>query len=353
MAGIADTYVGIENLVNLSGFEAGRRSGIRSAKNIGQQLHEFLPGVETKQFGLWNLAAAIYGVAFNLGIKEKDMEGAFQSGLKKINIESKLDFEYYTDAFGIHPIWAMAMTHVAATARNLVDETNPHFKFYDPGTGESDSDGTVLNPVNFYITHYIAETLGKRPELSRLIPDVFVYVLAQQGIEFTTVGGIEALGLDIMGAVAYATSSDRLIVRKAGSTAGLVYVNEYLPEYLPYKKLEVQIRNRYGMSIVLFDNLIATGSTLEAAANAIEYKGGEIGYNIGGNRLNDGKPFPNKEQLAVQEQKIREAREAGLPPAAKVNAFMGIIGFRKLGGYERLNILNPDALKFSLIHHDN
>ncbi|MBF0169747.1 MAG: adenine phosphoribosyltransferase [Nitrospinae bacterium] len=93
-------------------------------------------------------------------------------------------------------------------------------------------------------------------------PDVFV--------------GVEARGFLIASALAYALGSGVVVVRKPGK---LPYKTNRLSYDLEYGSNEIEIHQdavKPGQSVVLVDDLLATGGTMNAAATLVEDLGGEI-----------------------------------------------------------------------------
>ena len=92
----------------------------------------------------------------------------------------------------------------------------------------------------------------------------------------TKVCGVESRGFIIGAALAYRLGAGFILIRKPGK--------------LPYEKVDIEYKKEYGFDriemhkdsiqpgqkVVLVDDLIATGGTMEAAAKLVEKLGGEV-----------------------------------------------------------------------------
>lgn len=94
------------------------------------------------------------------------------------------------------------------------------------------------------------------------------------------IGGLDARGFLLGSAVAYEMSTGVLAIRKQGKLPPPVITQEYSTEYstaaleLPAEGMDIE-----GKSIVLIDDVLATGGTLAAAHDLIERAGGTVaGY---------------------------------------------------------------------------
>ena len=90
------------------------------------------------------------------------------------------------------------------------------------------------------------------------------------------VAGIEARGFILGGAVAVELGAGFVPVRKAGKLPHVTIGHEYALEY-GTDRIEIHVDALSpGERVLLVDDLVATGGTLEAAIRVIEKLGGEI-----------------------------------------------------------------------------
>lgn len=96
------------------------------------------------------------------------------------------------------------------------------------------------------------------------------------GVEFDAVVGLEARGFLIGAPVAYAAKKGFVPVRKKGKLPRETVSAQYA---LEYGTAEVEIHRdslKQGDRVVIIDDLLATGGTLEAAVRLVEQLGGVI-----------------------------------------------------------------------------
>jgi adenine phosphoribosyltransferase len=94
--------------------------------------------------------------------------------------------------------------------------------------------------------------------------------------EFDAVAGMEARGFLLASAVAYATGTGLLTVRKGGKLPREVYRREYALEY-GTASLEIHRDSiAPGTRVLLVDDVLATGGTMNAAASLVEEAGGVV-----------------------------------------------------------------------------
>lgn len=97
-----------------------------------------------------------------------------------------------------------------------------------------------------------------------------------EGVEFDALAGLESRGFLFGMPIAYNLGKPFLPIRKKGKlpreTVEATYDLEYGTATIEMHKDDVTP----GMKIVLIDDLIATGGTLEAAARLVETCGGEV-----------------------------------------------------------------------------
>ncbi|MGV8918383.1 MAG: adenine phosphoribosyltransferase [Pseudomonas sp.] len=116
--------------------------------------------------------------------------------------------------------------------------------------------------------------LFQSPKALRLVIDSFVqrYIEA----EFTHIGAMDARGFLIGSIIAYELNKPLILFRKQGKLPADVLSEGYQTEY-GEAYLEVHADSLCdGDSVVMFDDLIATGGTLIAAANLIRRMGARV-----------------------------------------------------------------------------
>lgn len=97
-----------------------------------------------------------------------------------------------------------------------------------------------------------------------------------EGVDFDVVAGLESRGFVLGTPIAYNLHKPFVMVRKKGklprATVEASYELEYGSATIEMHKDDVKPGDR----VVLIDDLIATGGTLEAAANLVEQCGGKV-----------------------------------------------------------------------------
>lgn len=97
-----------------------------------------------------------------------------------------------------------------------------------------------------------------------------------EGVDFDVIAGTESRGFIFGMPVAYNMHKPFVLVRKKGKlpreTVSMEYDLEYGSATIEMHKDAVQP----GQKVVLIDDLIATGGTIEAAAKLVEQLGGEV-----------------------------------------------------------------------------
>ena len=94
--------------------------------------------------------------------------------------------------------------------------------------------------------------------------------------DFDAVAGMEARGFLLASAVAYATGTGLVTVRKGGKLPRAVFRRDYELEY-GTASLEIhQDALRPGSRVLLVDDVLATGGTMNAAAELVEQAGGTV-----------------------------------------------------------------------------
>lgn len=96
------------------------------------------------------------------------------------------------------------------------------------------------------------------------------------GLDFDIVAGAESRGFILGAPVAYALGKPFVLVRKKGKlpceTVSMSYELEYGSAEIEMHRDSIMP----GQKVVLIDDLIATGGTVEAAAKLVEMLGGEV-----------------------------------------------------------------------------
>jgi len=124
--------------------------------------------------------------------------------------------------------------------------------------------------ILFYdVTTLFGDALAFRRAIDMLVyryiekkPDVFV--------------GIEARGFLVASTLAYALGTGVAVIRKPGKLPYKTYQESYALEY-GTDKIEIhQDAVKPGQKVVVVDDLLATGGTLEAAAKLVERAGAEV-----------------------------------------------------------------------------
>lgn len=96
------------------------------------------------------------------------------------------------------------------------------------------------------------------------------------GVEFDVIAGTESRGFIFGVPIAYALGKSFVPVRKKGKLPCETISAEYA---LEYGTAEIEMHKdavKPGQKVVLVDDLIATGGTIEASAKLIEELGGEV-----------------------------------------------------------------------------
>ncbi len=117
-------------------------------------------------------------------------------------------------------------------------------------------------------------TLLQDPEGFRLAVSGLAEPFRDMAIE--KVAGIEARGFILGGAVAFEIGAGFVPVRKSGKLPHATIGHDYALEY-GTDRIEIHVDAiERGEKVLLVDDLIATGGTLEAAIRVVEALGGEV-----------------------------------------------------------------------------
>lgn len=116
--------------------------------------------------------------------------------------------------------------------------------------------------------------LFQNPQALRLMMDAFVHRYFDENID--VIAGVDARGFLLGVTIAYALNRSFVPVRKKGKLPFKTISEDY---ELEYGKATIELHDdaiKPGQRVVLFDDLIATGGTMLAAARLIQRLGGEI-----------------------------------------------------------------------------
>jgi adenine phosphoribosyltransferase len=141
----------------------------------------------------------------------------------------------------------------------------PHFKSLIRPVVDFPKPGVIFRDIT---------PLFQSPKAMRQVMDSFVqrYIDA----DFSHVGAMDARGFLIGSVVAYELNKPLILFRKQGKLPADVLSEAYQTEY-GEALLEVHADSLCdGDSVVMFDDLIATGGTLIAAANLVRRMGAHI-----------------------------------------------------------------------------
>lgn len=96
------------------------------------------------------------------------------------------------------------------------------------------------------------------------------------GVECDVIAGAESRGFILGAPIAYALKKPFALIRKAGKLPCETVKQSY---DLEYGSAEIEMHKdaiKPGQKVVIVDDLIATGGTIEAAASLVEQLGGEV-----------------------------------------------------------------------------
>ena len=96
----------------------------------------------------------------------------------------------------------------------------------------------------------------------------------------SVIAGVDARGFLFVTPVALALKAGVVMIRKIGKLPGEVLQESYALEYGEAELVLQAERSIKGKRVVLVDDLLATGGTLEAASKLIARQGGEVVANI-------------------------------------------------------------------------
>ena len=112
------------------------------------------------------------------------------------------------------------------------------------------------------------------PDGLKLAIDSMIKLL--DGVEFDVIAGAESRGFIFGAPIAYAMGKPFVLIRKKGKLPCETVSASY---DLEYGSAEIEMHKdavKPGQKVVLVDDLIATGGTIEAGAKLVEELGGEV-----------------------------------------------------------------------------
>ena len=148
---------------------------------------------------------------------------------------------------------------------------------YKEGTYNENSKGLYQNYPDFPekgimfrdVTSVIQDADGLKLAIDEMIKKL-------DGLDFDVIAGAESRGFVFGMPIAYALHKPFVMVRKAGKlpceTVSKTYDLEYGTATIEMHKDSI----KPGQKVVLVDDLIATGGTMQAAAELVEELGGEV-----------------------------------------------------------------------------
>lgn len=120
----------------------------------------------------------------------------------------------------------------------------------------------------------------QKPDLFRKMVDLLVEHVRKSVPNVQVIAGIESRGFLVGPALALALNVPFVPIRKPGKLPGNVKSQAYTLEY-GEDKLEVQLESiTPGENVVIVDDLLATGGSMQAAVNLIQAAGANVSHCI-------------------------------------------------------------------------
>jgi adenine phosphoribosyltransferase len=144
---------------------------------------------------------------------------------------------------------------------------------YKEGTYNENSKGLYQNYPGFPMFRDVTSVIQDADGLKLAIDEM---IKKLDGLDFDVIAGAESRGFVFGMPIAYALHKPFVMVRKAGKlpceTVSKTYDLEYGTATIEMHKDSI----KPGQKVVLVDDLIATGGTMQAAAELVEELGGEV-----------------------------------------------------------------------------
>lgn len=119
------------------------------------------------------------------------------------------------------------------------------------------------------ITTVLADPKGFRMAIDQMAEKL-------TGVDFDVLAGTESRGFIFGTPLAYNLNKPFVLIRKKGKLPGETIEQEFDLEYGSATIEMHKVSVKPGQKVVLVDDLIATGGTIEAAAQLVEKLGGEV-----------------------------------------------------------------------------
>ena len=124
------------------------------------------------------------------------------------------------------------------------------------------------------ITFYDISPILEAPDLLKQTIDALCY--KAKSFQPDLIGGIDARGFLFAIPIAYNLNCGSVMIRKSNKLPGKVITENYNLEYGSGELCIQKDRNLFGKRVLLFDDLIATGGSLNAAQSLVNKAGGHV-----------------------------------------------------------------------------
>ena len=137
----------------------------------------------------------------------------------------------------------------------------------------ADIDAALVRENFKGVTFLDIQPLLKDPKLSAALVDFMAAALPKNIWEETDfIGGLEARGFVLAGMLSVRLGKGQLLIRKAGKLPGDIVTKTYKTEY---SQDQIEVQKGSG-TIVLVDDVLATGGTLSSASELVEAAGYDL-----------------------------------------------------------------------------